>query len=68
MWDVVTRDYSPRLTPDEVFADYLTPYIDETTGNFAIYVSNMSYVRADGTSESTFRAAYRQIRRHGQGR
>lgn len=49
------------MTPDEVFADYLTPYIDETTGNFAIYVSNMSYVRADGTSESTFRAAYRQI-------
>ena len=49
------------MTPDEVFADYLTPYIDETTGNFAIYVSNMSYARADGTSESTFRSAYRQI-------
>lgn len=50
-----------ELTPDEIFADYEDPYIDLETGDFAVYVSKMSYVLGDGTSESTFRSAYRQI-------
>ena len=49
------------LTPDAVFAAYEKPYIDLESGDFAVYVSNMSYARADGSSEKSFREAFEQI-------
>lgn len=49
------------LSPDAVFAAYETPFIDLETGDFAVYVSNMSYVLADGSSEKSFRTAFQQI-------